>query len=145
MIPPEVDSYLAKDTGEILRPDRKAAEAALQALGVPLGTEFADFYLKYQGGFISPRPVAELLDIEGPVDPNIPVQTEYAQDRYGLPHKYLALTSDESEGMYVYNKEDRAVYDMDFDNLKDLLDDRLAARWPTFNTFLSWYFDESEG
>ena len=28
MIPPEVDSYLAKDTGEILRPDRKAAEAA---------------------------------------------------------------------------------------------------------------------
>lgn len=108
-----------------------------------MGTEFSDFYLKYQGGFISPRSVAELLDIEGPIDPNIPVQTAYAQDRYGLPQKYLALTSDESEGMYVYNKEDQAVYDMDFGNLKDLLDGGLPARWPTFNAFLSWYFDAS--
>lgn len=45
--------------------------------------------------------------------------------------------------MYLYNKQDQAVHDMDFGNLKDLLDDGLAARWPTFNAFLSWCVDAS--
>src|SRR5690606_3353643 len=113
-------------------------------LGVALDTEFAEFYLKYQGGFISPRPVSELMDIEGPEIPNIAAELGYVRDRYELPANYLPLTTDESEGMYLYDTNDGAVYDVDFDNLSDLLGNRLSPRWPGFNDFLAWYFTESQ-
>ncbi|RQR28034.1 SMI1/KNR4 family protein [Burkholderia sp. Bp9143] len=116
---------------------------ALQDLGVASDTDFGQFYLKYQGGFISPRPVAELLDIEGPSIPAIPDQTEYVRDRYGIPEQYLALTSDESEGMYLYGKDDGAVYDLDISVLNYFLKWKVPARWATFNDFLIWYFESS--
>lgn len=143
MIPSTVDQYLAGSTGDIARDDPKAAMKALQNLGVAPGTDFGQFYLKYQGSFISPRPVAELLDIEGPSIPAIPDQTEYVRDRYGIPEQYLALTSDESEGMYLYGKNDGAVYDLDISVLNDFLKGKIQARWATFNDFLIWYFEPS--
>lgn len=144
MIPAPVRTYLAKDTGDITRYDRNTALQVLQGLGVDPGSEFGEFYLEYQGSFISPRPVAELLDIEGPAIPAIPDQTEYARDRYQLAERFLALTSDESEGMYLYNRDDRAVYDFDLASYEDFMNGRIPPRWKTFNDFLSWYFDESQ-
>ncbi|WP_155257338.1 MULTISPECIES: SMI1/KNR4 family protein [Burkholderia] len=141
MIPLKVEQYLAAVSGDVDRADPKAAEKVLVSLGVDSGSEFGEFYLKYQGGFISPRPVAELLDIEGPAIPAIPDQTDYVRDRYRIPGQYLALTSDESEGMYLYNIEDRAVYDLDIVVLDDFVSGRVPARWQTFNEFLMWYFD----
>ncbi|WP_322088036.1 SMI1/KNR4 family protein [Burkholderia sp. BCC1999] len=117
--------------------------SALQNLGVASDTDFGQFYLKYQGSFISPRPVAELLDIEGPAIPAIPDQTDYIEGRYGVPKQYLALTSDESEGMYLYNKDDGAVYDLDIAVLDDFIKGKVPARWATFNEFLTWYFESS--
>lgn len=143
MIPSTVDQYLAGSTGDIARDDPKTAMRALQDLGVASDTDFGQFYLKYQGGFISPRPVAELLDIEGPSIPAIPDQTEYVRDRYGIPEQYLALTSDESEGMYLYGNDDGAVYDLDISDLNDFINGNISARWATFNDFLIWYFDSS--
>ncbi|HDR9587352.1 TPA: hypothetical protein QDC31_004711 [Burkholderia stabilis] len=143
MIPSTVDQYLAGSTGDIARDDPKTAMRALQGLGVASDTDFGQFYLKYQGGFISPRPVAELLDIEGPSIPAIPDQTEYVRDRYGIPEQYLALTSDESEGMYLYSKDDGAVYDLDVSVLNDFIKGKVPARWITFNDFLIWYFEPS--
>lgn len=141
MIPSAVDQYLAGSTGDIARGDSKAAMRALQDLGVASDTDFGQFYLKYQGGFISSRPVAELLDIEGPSIPAIPDQTDYVRDRYGIPEQYLALTSDESEGMYLYSKDDGAVYDLDISVLNDFINGKIPARWATFNDFLIWYFE----
>ncbi|NTZ07191.1 SMI1/KNR4 family protein [Burkholderia metallica] len=116
---------------------------ALQDLGVASATDFGQFYLKYRGSFISPRPIAELLDIEGPSIPAIPDQTEYVRDRYGIPEQYLALTSDESEGMYLYGKGDGAVYDLDISVLNDFIKGNVSARWAAFNDFLIWYFELS--
>lgn len=144
MIPAEVEAYLAGEIGDIFRENKRSAEEILRSLGVDLNTEFAEFYLKYQGGFGSPRPIAELIDIEGPQIPNMPREIEYVRDRYELPEQYLPLTTDESEGMYLYNKDDGAVYDMDFYNLPDLLAGKLKPRWPTFNEFLVWYFTPGE-
>lgn len=143
MIPSTVERYLAGSTGDIARSDPKTAMRALQDLGVASDTDFGQFYLKYQGSFISPRPVAELLDIEGPSIPAIPDQTEYVRDRYGIPEQYLALTSDESEGMYLYDKGDGAVYDLDISVLNDFIKGNVSARWDTFNDFLIWYFELS--
>ncbi|OXJ28580.1 hypothetical protein CFB46_06065 [Burkholderia sp. HI2761] len=96
-----------------------------------------------RGGFISPRLVAELLDIEGASIPAIPDQTEYVRDRYGIQGKYLALTSDESGGMYLYDKGDSVVYDIDILVLNDFIKRKVPARWATFNDFLTWYFESS--
>ena len=144
MIPQKVKDYLAKDTGDVLRQDKKRAFHALSQLGVDPNSEFGEFYMEYQGSFISPRPIAELLDIEGPAIPAIPDQTEYSQDRYQLPEKFLALTSDESEGMYLYNKDDHAVYDFDLGEYKDFMNGKVPARWESFNSFLVWYFDSTD-
>jgi hypothetical protein len=140
MIPLTVERHLAMDGGNIARTDPNSAEEALVNLGVAPGSEFGQFYLKYRGSFISPRPVAELLDIAGPAIPAIPDQTDYVRDRYHIPDQYLALTSDEGEGMYLYDKQDQAVYDLDIVMLEDFIHGRMAARWPTFNEFLVWYF-----
>jgi hypothetical protein len=144
MIPQKVKDYLAKDTGQVLRESKQSALKTLHQLGVQQPSEFCEFYLNYQGSFISPRPVAELLDIEGPAIPAIPDQTEYARDRYQLSDVFLALTSDESEGMYLYNKEDQAVYDFDLADYKAFMKGQIPARWKSFNDFLSWYFDASQ-
>ncbi|WP_157765386.1 SMI1/KNR4 family protein [Burkholderia multivorans] len=143
MIPLRVEQYLSKVGGDIHRTDPQAAERDLLGLGVPPASEFGEFYLKYQGSFISARPIAELLDIEGRAIPAIPDQTDYVRDRYQIPDQYLALTTDESEGMYLYNKEDQAVYDLDIGMLDQFLSGRMMARWPTFNDFLTWYFEET--
>ncbi|MBN3729658.1 hypothetical protein [Burkholderia sp. Tr-20390] len=141
MIPSKVEQYLATVSGDVSRADPRSAGKVLLNLGVAPSSELGEFYLKYQGSFISPRPVAELLDIEGPAIPAIPDQTDYVRDRYHVPDQYLALTSDESEGMYLYNKDDHAVYDLDIGVLDDLVNGRLSARWQTFNDFLTWYFE----
>ncbi|WP_338767685.1 hypothetical protein [Massilia sp. METH4] len=119
--------------------------SVLHTLGVDPGTEFGEFYLEYQGTFISPRSVAELLDIVGPEIPAVPDQTEYARDRYRLPEKYLALTSDESEGMYLYNIEDMAVYDFELGSYRLFMSGQATPDWSSFNDFLIWYFDACSG
>ncbi|MFP3616836.1 hypothetical protein SB778_43095, partial [Paraburkholderia sp. SIMBA_050] len=68
-------------------------------------------------------------------------QTEYVRDRYGIPEQYLALTPDESEGMYLYGRNDGAVYDLDIYFLNYFLKGNIQARWATFNEFLIWYFE----
>lgn len=143
MIPVEVKNFLAKDTGDVIRHDRNSAIQSLMLLGVSPGTQLGEFYLQYQGSFISPRLLAELLDIEGPAIPAIPDQTEYVRDRYHIPEKFLALTSDESPGMYLYNKEDAKVYDLDIAVYKEFMAGLIPAKWESFNEFLVWYFDES--
>ncbi|ACB62885.1 conserved hypothetical protein [Burkholderia ambifaria MC40-6] len=55
----------------------------------------------------------------------------------------MALTSDESEGMYLYGKNDGAVYDLDISVLNDFLKGKIQDRWATFNDFLIWYFEPS--
>ena len=75
--------------------------------------------------------------------PIIAAELDYVRDRYDLPANYLPLTTDGSEGMVLYNTNNGAVYDMDLDNLPDLLANRLQPRWPNFNALLIWYFIES--
>ncbi|SAL28897.1 SMI1/KNR4 family protein [Caballeronia telluris] len=143
MIPSNVKMHLTKASGDVNRTDRRSAEKTLHGLGIALDSEFGNFYLEYQGSFISPRPVAELLDIEGPAIPAIPDQTQYVRERYQIPEQYLALTSDESEGMYLYSKDDQAVYDFDLAMREQFLEGKVPPRWATFYQFLTWYFEEA--
>ena len=52
----------------------------------------------------------------------------------------MALTSDESEGMYLYNKNNKSVYDFSVGQSQDLINGKIQPRWNSFNEFLEWFF-----
>lgn len=141
MIPQKVKDYLAKESGDVLRQNKQGALDALTQLGIAPHSEFGDFYMEHQGPFISPRPVAELYDLieySGIVD-----AIDYVKDRYQLEAKLLPLTSDESEGMYLYDKESGTVSDFYLRDYKAFMTGQIPPRWKTFGEFLLWYFDEN--
>ncbi|WP_053074193.1 hypothetical protein [Chromobacterium sp. LK1] len=140
MIPIAVGIYLAAQKGEVFRSHPSLAAAALKHLGISERSQFGEFYMKYQGAFISPNDEPELLDIVALVIPAIPDQTEHIQSVYGIPVHYLALTTDESEGMYLYDKSSEAVLDVNFEEIPSLRQGTHTARWKDFNSFLISYF-----
>lgn len=141
MIPEAIINYLAQEGSGILRKDASDAFESLRQLGIDIKTELGEFYTQYRGGFISPEPRPELLDITGPAIPAIPDQTEYVLDRYRLPAEFVALTSDESEGMYLYNKNNQAIYDFNVGQSQELVSGKIQPRWNSFNEFLVWFFN----
>ena len=141
MIPESIINYLAQEGDSVLRKDASPAFEALRQLEIDRKTELGEFYTKYKGGFISPEPRPELLDIAGPAIPAVPDQTEYVLDRYELPVEFVALTSDESEGMYLYNKNNQSVYDFNVGQTQELVNGEIQPRWNSFYEFLSWFFD----
>ncbi|VBB11925.1 SMI1/KNR4 family protein [Burkholderia stabilis] len=140
-LPDDVHAHLLKQTGNVERDDPKAVLDALDHLGILRDTEFAVFYLTYQGPFISRRPVAELwdlLDYSG-----IVASLDYVRDRYEFPDHLLPLTSDEGEGMYLYDALSGAVHDYDLGMHARFMASEIDARWATFSAFLMWYFDDT--
>ena len=140
MIPESIIKYLAQDGDVVLRKDALQAFQALMQMEIDKESEFGEFYTRYRGGFISSEPRPELLDIAGPAIPAIPDQTAYVLDRYELPEEFVALTSDESEGMYLYNKNNKSVYDFSVGQSQDLINGKIQPRWNSFNEFLEWFF-----
>jgi hypothetical protein len=142
LISEALKARLRAEPADHARDDRAAAGRALQELRVPLDSDFAQFYLEFGGPFIGPRPVPELYDL---VDRGgIMDAREYFQDRYALGAEYLALTSDEAEGAFVYNAENGAVYDFELGQGDRFRRGEAAPRWPTFAAFLEWYFELSD-
>ncbi|WP_419686036.1 hypothetical protein ACN22W_02280 [Burkholderia theae] len=142
-IPDDVHAHLSKQTGNVERDDPEAVLDALDRLRISRDTEFAAFYLAYQGPFISRRPIAELwdlLDYSG-----IVASLDYVRDRYEFPDHLLPLTSDESEGMYLYDALSGAVHDYDLSRHTRFMAGEIDARWVTFSAFLTWYFDDEAG
>jgi len=125
---------------EDLYAPRKNVEEVLKildALNIGHTSEFAQYYKETYGLLISPKPIADLLDIGMIVD-----QASYVRERYELPPEFIPLTSDESEGMYIYNATSQKVYDFELAHYNDFIEGNIGPRWETFNEFLLWFVDE---
>lgn len=83
------------------------------------GSSFGEFYLKYSGPFISKKPIPELYDLVDST--SILDSIAYVKDRYKFSDSFIALTSDELEGMYLYNKDNGSVYDFDLGQYEDFI------------------------
>lgn len=113
----------------------------LNSLGVDPLSDFGQFYTKFKGRFPSSQGKLELLELVGPGIPTIPDQTEYIQDRYEIPANYIPLTSDEGEGMYLYEKLTGEVYNYYLRDHDQFISGKCNPEWASFQEFLEWYFN----
>ncbi|UGA36247.1 hypothetical protein JOS77_17480 [Chromobacterium haemolyticum] len=86
MIPSSVEKFLTSRKGNVFRTNPASAATALKNLGVKENSQFGEFYLKYQGVFISPKDEPELLDIDDVAPPQyqIKLNTSKAYTRYQI-------------------------------------------------------------
>jgi hypothetical protein len=135
-----VRHHLATSRGRFERGDVGVVEDAPAELGVEPTSDCAAFYREFEGPFISPRPVPDLDEL---VDfgSSIMGSRGYFSDRYELGRNYLPLTSDESEGAFLYDVRTGAVFDFSPAEYDAFRAGRVAPRWGTFGEFLDRYFD----
>ncbi|MBS9429644.1 SMI1/KNR4 family protein [Photorhabdus akhurstii] len=124
MIPEKVSNYIKSKGSYILREDKINCIDTIHSLDIDLSSEFSSFYQEIYCDLISPKPIADLLDID-----DIKEQFYYVKDRYDLPDEYIPLTSDESEGMYLFNKKNGSVYDFNLSEYDTFMKGKISPRW----------------
>lgn len=144
LISDAVRAYLADDSGDYTRRDRRAVERALAELALEAETDFAQFYLEYQGPFIGRRSTPDLDEL---VDfgSSIMSTLDYFNERYDLGRQFVPLVSDESEGSFLYDVRTGRVYDFRLAEYEQFKSGRVEPRWASFGEFLDWFFAVSGG
>ena len=102
MLPDNVIRYMQSEDWYTERENKEEAISIMTGLGIDPSSEIGRFYRNTYGDLISPKPVAQLLEMNQFED-----QTRYVRERYELPKELIPITSDESEGMYLYNIKDQ--------------------------------------
>ena len=134
---------MAEDSGDYARRDRQAVERALAELGVEADTDFAQFYLRYQGPFIGRRSTPDLDELVG-FGSSIMSTLDYFNERCELGRHFIPLVSDESEGTFLYDTRTGRVYDFNLAEYEQFKNGRVQPRWASFGEFLDWFFAVSE-
>src|SRR5262245_33245450 len=108
-IPSQLKKLIEQQPGDRFRTNRAAAERALADLGVPLDSEFAQLYFAYK--LMLFRSEVSNEDLRDVAEPNcaVAIGTRFAREVWELPDKYVAFTSMEGEGAYLYDRETGAV------------------------------------
>lgn len=100
--------------------------------------------MSINGALPSVRGRPELLRIVGPGIPKILDQADYVWDRYEIPGNFLPLTSDEGEGMYLYDVRTQAVHDYYLERHDQFVLGQVQPRWKSFHDFMAWYVDDAD-
>lgn len=138
MIPERLKTLVQQQKGEVTRADPSAAKRALIALGIPLESQIAEFFLTYQISlFQSDVSDEQLCDIAEPEE--VAMGTQFAREVWELPERYVCLSSAQSEGAYLYDVNTGEVHDFSLASREDFLAGKEPARWKTFFEFLTWY------
>ena len=123
-----------------LRPVTSRVATVFTEFGIDPESNFAEFYSKYWGPFRSKSTGLELLDLVEQ-DESITSNTRAARDHYCIPKNLLVITSLLGGAGLVYNTNDGAVYDLDFEGGDEALyRGEIRPRWADWNEFLEIYF-----
>ena len=129
-------------SGDIDRTYPDAVNEALEALGIPLDSEFGDFFREYAvTSLASPGDKAELRDLLEPTTQIMHV-TQFVHEVWELPENYICLSSVQSEGAYLYDRDTGAVWDFDLADREDFIAGRQKPAWNSFFEFMNWYLSE---
>ncbi|WP_347903487.1 SMI1/KNR4 family protein [Pseudomonas purpurea] len=139
MIPERLVRLIEKQTGDIHTVDKASVTEALNRLDIPVNSEFAAFFLRYQVTFYeSNSSYIELSNLGGPSH-EIEMATGFIHEVWELPENFICLTGVQGEGCYVYDKHSGEVVDFDLAQRDAFLAGETALRWKSFFAFLTWY------
>ena len=69
--------------------------------------------------------------------------TRFAHEVWELPEKYVAFTSVEGEGAYLYDKVTGQVWDFELASREAFLAGKHQPKWNSFFEFMTWYLGDS--
>ncbi|MBN6077125.1 hypothetical protein HYE59_06170 [Aggregatibacter actinomycetemcomitans] len=139
MIPIEIINSFKENNIPYKREDVEEAVRILSKLGLHQNDEVFEYYSNiYGGNIINPRMTDEIIDI---ADDSIFDTLDYVRERYELPEHFIPLTSDESEGMYLYSKLDKKVYNFNMESYEEITNN-LIPKWNSFYEFILWYIEK---
>jgi hypothetical protein len=144
MIPIKLKNLIEKQAGDVRRTNRVAAEHALCELGVPLDSEFAEFYLNYKITlFQSDASDEQLCDVTEP-SAEVAQGTQFVHKVWGLPEQYVCFSSIQGEGAYLYDRNTGKVWNFSLASRDAFLAGKEQSGWHCFYDFLVWYLGEAE-
>lgn len=144
MIPMQLKKFIEKQAGDVKRTNRLAAERALCELGVPLDTEFAEFYLNYKITlFQSIVSDEQLCDVAEP-SREVAQGTQFVQKVWKLPEQYICFSSIQGEGAYLYDRNTGKVWNFSLASRDAFLAGQEQSGWDCFYDFLLWYLEGTE-
>lgn len=139
MIPADIQQLMAKQPGQVARGDATLVGPELARIGVDEQSELGEFFRAYRVSTIaSSASTEELMDLLLPSH-QVRDATEFARDTYDLAEGYVALTSGEGEGFYLYRVKSGEVFDLGVDEFDALEAGQLQPRWSNFYDFLRWF------
>ena len=126
-------TMIRNSAGRTVRSASEPVAEELDALGISPGTQIATFFASYVAtNLSSPVSGEELLDLCSPT-PQIRETTDWLRDmNEEFYQDFIALTSFEAEGGYLYNIRTGEVLEHSWPDVVD-------AIWPSFNSFMQWY------
>lgn len=144
MIPESLITLVEKQPGNVKRLDRHAVTRALSDLGVPLDSEFAEFYLNYKITiYNSDVSDEQLCDVAEP-SCEVAVGTKFAHEVWGLPARYVCFTSAQGDGGYLYEVDTGMVWDFSLSTRDNFFSGKEQPRWKSFFAFMVWYLSEAD-
>lgn len=144
MIPKDLDEMVknCKRWHEIPKKDHHEIHEYLRKHKIPLESDFAQFVMTYSLDLVTPSSDFEDLmevrcEIEGLST------TEYVIEEWGVPEKYVALSSIEGEGCYLYDKETGQVVDFNLADTDEFLAGEIPVLANSFFDFMRLYLAPS--
>lgn len=139
MIPIHLQELVEKQTGRFRRSNIALAERALTELGIPDGSEFAQFYRSYRvSSFHSSQTHFEIVDVAEPSF-SVSLATKFIHEVWKLPDEYVCFSSVEGEGGYLYSKRMGEVWDFDLATREEFMRGEIPPRWKSLFEFMIWY------
>lgn len=136
-IPERLLRLIAAQSGDNLRNDveQSNAEAELSQLGVTKDSELWMVYSQFcVVNFFSKSSFEALVDVCVP-GPEIKVGTAFVHEVWNVPANFIALTTCEGEGAYLYDIVTGSVSDF-------AIPERFEKLFDSFFEFLEWYLQE---
>ncbi|WP_372722238.1 hypothetical protein [Novipirellula sp.] len=142
MIPNDVVSYLesVEDAHTKWARDHAGDTAkSLSEIGIAPDSTIAELYTRFGWSFRTRSARYELL-----APSEIAEWTGYAHDELGVPRDFIALTSNEGQGIFLMDRNSGTVYDVAYGQFDSLENGTLPPVAESFADFLVWYVGDEQ-
>jgi hypothetical protein len=142
MIPADIRALCEARAGHIYQSDNSAAKRALAMLGIAPTSEFHVFFSTFVIENMYPAQsrdtLAPVADDDGELSPGI----AFARETWGIPDRYVTMSSLEGEGGYFYDTVTGKVVDVELAHRDAFMAGDVRVLGDTVFDFLRWYLGD---